>query len=116
VGDLAYPKREGVSNFFRKLGSFRFRGSSRLVSIVQGMPGVMGWPDTYTNTSLVTSRDLKFGVSDECIEGLILPDKEPGVVDEFEGEVSLRSSMNSIRSFLQSFVVLPERFTKKVFW
>jgi hypothetical protein len=49
------------------------------------MSGVMGWPNMYSNSLLVTCRDLKFGVSDEGIKGVISPDKEPGVVDKFKG-------------------------------
>jgi hypothetical protein len=96
VSDLAYSKHESVSDFFKKRGSFGFRGSYRLVSNIRGMPGIMGWPDVYTNTLLVTNGDLKFRVCDKCIEGLVPPDKEPGIVDEFKGEVSLRSGVDLI--------------------
>jgi hypothetical protein len=65
---------------------------------------------------LITSRDLKFGVGDKGVESFIPPDKEPGVIDKFKGEVSLRGGMDSIGSLFQSFVVLPEGFTKQVFW
>jgi hypothetical protein len=76
----------------------------------------MRWPDANTNAFLVTGGDLKFGVGNKGIEGFVPPDKEPGVVDEFEGEVPLGCGVNVIGGFLQSFVVLPEGFTKKVFW
>jgi hypothetical protein len=85
--NLTYSLCEGVCDFFTKWGSFGFRGVDRLVTNIRGMPGVVGWPGLYTNMFLVTSRDLKFRVSDKCIKGLVPPDKEPGVVDEFEGEV-----------------------------
>jgi hypothetical protein len=75
-----------------------------------------------TRSSLQTTaprsrnRDFKFGVGNKGVEGFVPPDEEPGVIDEFEGEVSLGHSVNAIGGFLRSFVVLPEGFTKKVFW
>jgi hypothetical protein len=80
------------------------------------MSRIMGWPNVNTNMFLVSSRDLKFGVSDKGVEGFVSPDKEPGVVNEFKGEVSLRGGVDLVGSLLQSFVVLPEGFAKKVFW
>jgi hypothetical protein len=83
---------------------------------VGGMSGIVWWPSANTNTFLVSSRDLKFGVSDKGIEGFVPPDKKPGVIDKFKGEVSLGGGMDLVGGLLQSFVVLPEGFTKKVFW
>jgi hypothetical protein len=34
---------------------------------------------------LISYGDLKFGVSDKGVKGVVPPDEEPGVVDEFEG-------------------------------
>jgi hypothetical protein len=66
---------------------------------VRGMPRVMRWPCANANMFLVTSRDLKFRVSNEGIEGLVLLDKEPGIVDEFKGKVSLGGGMDLVGGF-----------------
>jgi hypothetical protein len=116
VSNLAYSKCEGVSDFFGKLGSFGFRGVYRVVPNVRRMSGVMWWPDANTNTFLIARRDFKLRVGDKGIKGFVPPDKEPGVVDEFKREVPLWGGMDSIWSFLWLFVILPEGFTKKVFW
>jgi hypothetical protein len=89
VSNLAYSKREGVSDFFEEWGSFRFRGVYRFILNIGGVSRVMGWPSVNTDMFLITHRDLKFRIGNKCVKGLILPDKEPGVVDEFKGEVSL---------------------------
>jgi hypothetical protein len=96
VSNLTYSKREGVSDFFVEQGSFQFRGVYGFIANIRGMSRVMGWPSVNTSTFLVTGRDLKFGVSDEGIEGFVPPDKEPRVVDEFEGEVSLGGSVDLV--------------------
>jgi hypothetical protein len=116
VSNLAYSKCEGVSDFFEEWGGSRFRGVYRFIPNIGGMSRVMGWPSVNTNMFLITSRDLKFGVGDKGVESFVPPDKEPGVVDKFKGEVSLRGGMDSIGSLFQSFMVLPEGFTKQVFW
>jgi hypothetical protein len=89
VSDFTYSKHEGVSDFFRKWGGSRFRGVYSFIPNIGGISGIVGWPSTNTNTFLIAHRDLEFGVSNECVKGLIPPDKEPGIVDEFKGEVSL---------------------------
>jgi hypothetical protein len=85
VNNLAYSKCEGVGDFFRKQGGFRCRGVYRFVSNVRGMSGVMGWPSANTDTFLIAHRDLKFGVSNKGIKGLVPPDEKPGVIDGFKG-------------------------------
>jgi hypothetical protein len=85
MGNLAYPKHEGVSDFFGKPGSFGFGGVLRVIPNVGGMSGVVGWPSVNTNIFLIAHRDLKFGVSDKGIKGVIPLDKEPRVVDELKG-------------------------------
>jgi hypothetical protein len=85
VSNLAYSKREGVGNFFSKWGGSGFGGVYWFICDVGGMLGVVGWPNANTNSFLVAHRDLKFGVSDKGIEGVIPPDEEPRVIDEFEG-------------------------------
>jgi hypothetical protein len=85
VGDFAYSKRESVSDFFDKWSSSRVRGVCGFVLDVRGMSGVVGWPSSNTDSFLVTCRDLKFGVSDKGVKGVVPPDKEPGVVDKFKG-------------------------------
>jgi hypothetical protein len=49
------------------------------------MVGVVGWPNTNTNSFLVAHRDFKFGICDKGVKGFIPMDEEPRVVDEFEG-------------------------------
>jgi hypothetical protein len=85
VSNLAYSEREGVCDFFSKRGGFSFGRVYKFVPNIRGMSGVVGWPSTNTNMFLITHRDLKFGVSDKGIKGVILPDEEPRVVDEFKG-------------------------------
>jgi hypothetical protein len=85
VDDFAYPKGEGVSDFFGEWGGFWSRGVDRLIPNVQGMSGIVWWPSVNTNSFLIAGRDLKFGVSDKGIEGFVLPDQELGVVDKFKG-------------------------------
>jgi hypothetical protein len=88
IGDMSnvtYAKREGVGDFFGKWGAFRFRGVYRFVLDIGGVSGVMGWPNSNTNSFLVAHGDLKLRVSDKGIECVIPPDEEPRVVDEFEG-------------------------------
>jgi hypothetical protein len=85
MSNLTYSKREGVGNFFSKWGSFGFGGVYWHVFDVGWMSGVVGWPNLDTNSFLVYYRDLKFGVGDKGVEGVVPPDKEPGVVDKFEG-------------------------------
>jgi hypothetical protein len=53
------------------------------------MSRVVRWPSVNTNVFLIAHRDLKFRVGDKGVKGFVPPDKEPGVVDEFKGEVSL---------------------------
>jgi hypothetical protein len=105
VGDmrnLTYSKRESVSDFLGEWGGFWFwfRGVYRFVPSIGRVSRSVGWPSENTNLFLVPSRDLKFRVSDKGIKGFIPPDKEPGVVDEFKGEVSLGGGMDSIGSLL----------------
>jgi hypothetical protein len=57
----------------------------RFISNIRGMLGVMGWPNMNTNSFLIAHRDLKLRISDKGVEGVIPPDEEPGVVDEFKG-------------------------------
>jgi hypothetical protein len=85
VSNFAYPKRESVSDFFSKWGSFRFGGVRGFICDIGGVSGVMGWPNSNTNSFLVACRDLKFGISDKGVEGVVPPDEEPRVIDEFEG-------------------------------
>jgi hypothetical protein len=85
VSNLAYSKREGVSDFFRKQGSFRCRGVYKFVPDVRWMSGVMGWPSTNTDMLLIAHRDLKFGISDKGVEGFISLDEEPRVIDKLKG-------------------------------
>jgi hypothetical protein len=85
VSNVTYSKREGVGDFFGKWGGFGLGGMCWFISDVGGMSGVMGWPNSNTNSFLVAHRDLKFRVSDKGIEGVIPPDEEPGVIDEFKG-------------------------------
>jgi hypothetical protein len=111
TGNLAYSKHEGVSDFFSEGGSVGFRGVCWFVLNVRWVSRVMGWPHANTNVFLITSRDLKFRVSNKGVEGFVPPDEEPRVVDEFEGEVSLGCGVNAIGGFLRLLVVLPEGFT-----
>jgi hypothetical protein len=46
------------------------------------MSRVIRTPDVDTNSFLVVSWDLKFGVGDKGVKALIPPDEEPRVVDE----------------------------------
>jgi hypothetical protein len=85
MSNLAYSKHEGVSNFFGKWGGFGFGGVYWCICDVGGMSGVVGWPSVNTNSLLVSCRDLKFGVSDKGVKGVVPPDKKPGVVDKFKG-------------------------------
>jgi hypothetical protein len=85
VSNLTYSKHEGVSNFFTKQGGFGFRGVCRFVPNVGGMSGVVGWPNSNTDTFLITHRDLKFRVGDKGVKGFIPPNEKPGVVNEFKG-------------------------------
>jgi hypothetical protein len=85
MSNLAYSKHEGVGNSFKKWGGFRFRGVYGCVYDVGGMSGVVGWPNTDTNSFLVSCRDLKFGVGNKGVKGVVPLDKEPGVVDKLEG-------------------------------
>jgi hypothetical protein len=82
--DLAQAKRECVSDFFSEWGDFGCRGVCRF-SDVRWVSGIVGRPNVNANAFLVYSGDLKFGVGDEGVKGLVPPDKEPGVVDEFKG-------------------------------
>jgi hypothetical protein len=85
VSNFAYTKRKCVSDFCGKLGGVGFRGVYWFICDIGGMSRVVGWPNTDTNSFLVSCRDLKFGVGNKGIEGVVPPDKEPGVVDEFKG-------------------------------
>jgi hypothetical protein len=85
VSNLAYSKHEGVGNFFSKWGGFWLRGVYWFICDVGGMSGVVGQPNTNTNSFLVNHRDFEFGVCDEGVKGFVPPDEEPGVVDKFEG-------------------------------
>jgi hypothetical protein len=85
MGNLAYSKHKGVGDFFSERGFFRFGGVYWLVCDIRGVSGVMGWPNSDTNSFLVSCRDLKLGVGDKGIESVVPPDKKPGVVDEFKG-------------------------------
>jgi hypothetical protein len=88
IGDASNfteSKFESVSDFFGEWGSSGFRGVYRFILDVRGMLGVMGWPNLNANSFLVSSGDLKLGISDKGIECVIPPDEEPGVIDEFEG-------------------------------
>jgi hypothetical protein len=80
IGDasnLAYSKCESVGDFFGKWGGSRFGGVYWFVCDIGGMSGVMGQPNTNTNSFLVGRGDLKFGVSDKGVKGVVPPDKEP---------------------------------------
>jgi hypothetical protein len=57
----------------------------RFVLDIGGMLGIVAWPNLNTNSFLVARGDLKFRVSDEGVEYIVPPDKEPGVIDEFKG-------------------------------
>jgi hypothetical protein len=85
VGNFAYTKRKCVDDFFSEWGGFGFGGVYWFVCDVGGVSGVMGWPNSDTNSFLVSCRDLKFGVGDKGVESIVPPDKEPGVVDKFKG-------------------------------
>jgi hypothetical protein len=85
VSNLTYSKHEGVSDSFVKEGSAGFRGVRRFSVDVWWVSRVVRWPNANTNTFLITSGDLKFGVGNKGIKSFIPPDEEPGVVDEFEG-------------------------------
>jgi hypothetical protein len=85
MGNLADSKRQGVGNFLGKRGGFGFRGVYWFVCNVGGVSGVMGWPSANTNLLLISCRDLKFGVGDEGVKGVVPPDKKPGVVDKLKG-------------------------------
>jgi hypothetical protein len=47
--------------------------------------GIVGRPNLNADAFLVYCGDLKFGVGDEGVKGLVPPDKKPGIVDEFKG-------------------------------
>jgi hypothetical protein len=98
VSNLTYSKHKGVGNFCEKWGSFWFRGVFGVVPNIGGVSRIMGWPSANTNTFLVTNRDLEFGVGDEGVKSFIPPDKEPGVIDEFKGEVSLGGGVDLVES------------------
>jgi hypothetical protein len=85
MSNLTDSKHEGVSNFFGEWGGFGFGGVYWCVSDVGGMSGVVGWPSANTNLFLVYCRDLKFGVGDKGVKGVVPPNKKPGVVDELKG-------------------------------
>jgi hypothetical protein len=63
------------------------------------MSGVVWGPSANANLLLVNGRDLKFRVCDKGVKILIPPNEEPGVIDEFKGEVSLRGGMDAVGSF-----------------
>jgi hypothetical protein len=85
MSNFAYTKRKCVSNFFRKWGDFRFGGVHWFVSNVCWVSGIVARPNVNANALLVSRGDFKFGVGDEGVKGLVPPDEEPGVVDEFKG-------------------------------
>jgi hypothetical protein len=85
VSNFTYSKRKCVGNFFSEWGGFGFRGVYWFVSDVRWMSGVVGRPNANTNALLVSSRDFKFRVSYESVEGFVPTDEEPRVVDEFKG-------------------------------
>jgi hypothetical protein len=85
VSDFAYSKRKSVDNFFGEWGSFGFRGVYWFVCDVRGVSGVVGWPNSNTNSFLVTRGDFKFRVGDKGVKSFVPPDEEPGIIDEFEG-------------------------------
>jgi hypothetical protein len=88
VGDVhnfAYSKHKCVSGFFGEWGGFRFRGVYWFVCDVGRVSGVVGWPHTNANAFLVYCRDFKFGVGYKGVKGLIPPNEEPRIVDEFKG-------------------------------
>jgi hypothetical protein len=85
VSNLAYSKREGVGNFFGEQGSCGFRGMYWCVDDIGGMSGVVDWPSANTNSLLVSCRDLKFGVGNKGIKGVVPLDKKPRVVNKLKG-------------------------------
>jgi hypothetical protein len=89
VSNFAYTKRKGVGDFFGKWGGPWFGGVCWFICDVGGMSGVVGWPNTDTNSFLVYCRDLKFRVGNKGVEGVVPLDKEPRVVDKLEEQVSL---------------------------
>jgi hypothetical protein len=85
VSNLAYSKHKGISDFCEELGSFGFRGAYWFVLNVRGVPRVVGWPSMDTYAFLIARRDFKFRIGNKHIEGFVLPDKEPRVVDKLKG-------------------------------
>jgi hypothetical protein len=57
----------------------------RFVLDVRWMSGVVGWPNSNTNSFLVSRRDFKLRISDKGVKCVVPPDEEPGVIDEFKG-------------------------------
>jgi hypothetical protein len=100
VSNLAYAKRKCVSDFFREWGCVRFGRVYWFVDDVGWVSGIVGRPDANTNALLVSGGDFKFGVSYESVEGVVPPNEEPRIIDEFKGEVSLGCGVDAIRSFL----------------
>jgi hypothetical protein len=81
--NFTYAKRECISDFCRKWGGVGFRGVYWFVNDIRWVSGIVGGPNTNTDAFLVYCGDFKFGVGDEGVKGLVPPNKEPGVVDEF---------------------------------
>jgi hypothetical protein len=100
MSDFAYTKRECVGDFFKEWGGFGFRGVYWFISDVCWVSRIMGGPNVNTNALLVYCRDLELGVSDKGVKGLVPPDEEPRVVDEFKGEVPLGCGVDAIGGFL----------------
>jgi hypothetical protein len=61
----------------------------QFVCNVGGVSGVVGWPSANTNLLLISCGDFEFGVGNKGVKGVVPPDKKPGVINEFEGEISL---------------------------
>jgi hypothetical protein len=57
----------------------------RFVLDVRGMSGVVGWPNSDTNSFLVGCGDFKLRICDKGVKYLVPLDEEPGVIDEFKG-------------------------------
>jgi hypothetical protein len=55
------------------------------VNNVWRVSGIMARPDVNANAFLVYCGDFKFRVGNEGVKGLVPPNEEPGVVDEFKG-------------------------------
>jgi hypothetical protein len=88
IGDLSnctYAKCKHISDYFSKWGGFGFRGVYWFVCDVSWVSGIVGWPDTNTNSLLVSCRDFKFRIGNKGVKSLVPTDEEPRVIDKFKG-------------------------------